>query len=340
MKSGKVTLQLIADQLQISKVTVSKALKNQPGVSEELRKRIIDLSSTLGYRTRPVRPMRDAKDASFFAFIVAKRFFVETDRFYTNIFYHLSRTCVEGGHSLTLRIIDSHEEEAFITEFLNANTDFHGIFVAGEMDETFLRALTCMGLPGVTIDFCNPRLNVDSINTDNFYASYAATLHLIDHGHDTIGFVGDPSYSSNVADRYYGYLKALNEARKPVESKWHLTTNDSDGVYFTDLALPQSLPTAFICHCDMAAYHMIMVLQKIGLEVPRDTSLISFDNTVLGQKSNPPLTTIDNIDTRALADAAYERMLWRLANPASPKQRTTLDTCMIERDSVRSMIME
>ncbi len=328
MNPSKVTMQTIAEKLKVSKVTVSKALNGRPGVSLELRKHILEVSRDMGYQ---IPKTRQPSAETTFGFVVPSRFFLETDKFYTKIYYYLSRRCDTAGYALSLRILDRQEEELLVPPFPSTNP-VSALFIAGELHEPYLQSLKDLA-PIVALDFCDPHLAMDAVVIDNFYASYSATLYLARQGHQSIGFVGDPSYSSSVADRYYGYLKAMAECGFPAPSDWCISVNDAAGIYFADVPLPAVQPTAWVCHCDMAAYHMLLILQKHGQRVPEDVALIGFDNTDLSQKTAPPLTTVD-IDTHELADAAYDRILWRLAHPTWPPQRIVLNTRIIERGSV------
>lgn len=330
-------MQMIADQLGVTKVSVSKALNSQPGVSQNLRRQILDRAHVLGYRNKGSRTMErsDVINRNFI-FLVSKRFFVETDRFYTGIYFYLSRLLTESGHSLILRVTDVEEERDLVRPYLESDKTPDGIFIAGEMNERYLMSLQHLGIPSVAIDFFKPHLALDCVIMDNFYASYMATHFLIDRGHVSIGFIGNPQYSTSVADRYYGYLKALAEHSLHFREEWHLITNDEMGVYSTEITLPDSLPTAFVCHCDMAAYHLMLILQRYNVEVPKQVSLLSFDNTILSQSTTPPLTTVD-IDTAALAKRAFEQMRWRLENLDAPASRTILSASIVERESVATL---
>ena len=72
-----------------------------------------------------------------------------------------------------------------------------------------------------------------------------------------------------------------------------------------EYSLPETLPTAFLCHCDMAAYQLMLKLQINGISIPDQISLVSFDNTDLSRNCKPQLTTID-INKREIAHKALQ----------------------------------
>ena len=97
MANGKVTMQMIADKLGVTKVSVSKALNNQPGISDKLRTEINKAALELGYN----KHMIHKRASNNFAFVVPKRFFLENENFYTTIYYYLNKQCQKTGQILS-----------------------------------------------------------------------------------------------------------------------------------------------------------------------------------------------------------------------------------------------
>lgn len=334
MNSKNVSMQDIASRLGITKVSVSKALNGQPGISNSLKNRIITVAKEMGYEKNTGKlPSRKVKKLGFF---VSERFFVESDNFYTKIYYYLGRECASLHIQLVLYIISAEDERSLVLPFSLKTDNLDGLFLAGQISDHYINQLTEFNIPIVAIDFYQPFTKIDCIVFDNFYSSYMATLYLIKKGHKDIGFVGNPKYTTSVADRFYGYLKALEQNALAFRSEWHIVNNDLSGVYTESYSLPDTLPTAFICHCDMAAYNLMLRLRLQGVSVPGQVSLISFDNTSLSQNCDPPLTTVD-IDTGRLGSRSLQQMLYRIGSTFAEPQKITLDTRLIERDSVAEL---
>jgi len=329
-----VTMQDIASQLGITKVSVSKAINNQPGVSEELKRQILETSYKLGYKKNGLR--KEFTDVKKFGFLVPKRFFLENDNFYTVIYYYMTRECEKKNINLHLFIIDPVDEKELTLPFSFKEYNLNGVFFVGEIGASYINLIKNLVFPIVIIDFYNPHLTEDCVITDNFYAGYMATTNLIDKGHYNIGFVGNPGYSTSVMDRFYGYRKALSENELEYTKEWNISNNDVSGIYTLEHPLPDPMPTAFVCHCDMAAYYLMLKLQSKGISVPDQVSLVSFDNTKLSQKCYPPLTTID-INKRNIAHKALQQLLWKMEHPAAEMQRVLLNTHLIERGSTKKL---
>lgn len=334
MTNKGVTMQVIANQLGITKVSVSKALNDQPGVSEELKRQILETSHKLGYKKNRLK--KESADVKKLGFLVPKRFFLENDNFYTVIYYYMTRECAQKNINMHLFIIDPVDEKEFALPFSFKQYNLNGVFFAGEIGASYIDLIKTLNIPIVIIDFYNSHLTEDCVITDNFYAGYVATINLIDKGHYNIGFVGNTSYTTSIMDRFYGYRKALSENGLEYIKEWHISNNDVSGVYTLEHPLPDPMPTAFVCHCDMAAYYLMLKLQSQGISVPGQVSLVSFDNTKLSQKCNPPLTTID-INKREIAHKSLQQLLWRIEHPAAEVQRVLLNTRLIERSSTQKL---
>jgi len=320
-------MQDIADRLGITKVSVSKAINDKPGVSEKLRRRVLQVADEMGYAIQ--RPTGEKKS---FALVVPKRFFLETDKFYNEIFYHLNNLFIRNGDNLTPMVLNLQREEA--ADEASLYDGFDGIFMAGELSDTYINMLHTTNIPLVAIDFYKTHLIAAFVLIDNFYLGYHATTHLITKGHKEIGFVGNINQTSSINDRYFGYLKALQNNGLALCEEWIIPNNDpKTGLYEIDIPFPKVLPTAFVCHCDMAAYFLINSLKKLGKTIPGDVSIISFDNTELSQASG--ISSMD-INKNEIAKTAYY-LMEKIIQKKRYHNRYYVDASLIERESVKEL---
>jgi len=327
----KATMQDIADALGITKVSVSKAINNQPGIGNELRHKVLLTAKELGYAKKS---RASATNAYRFAFVCPKRFFLEDDTFYTTIYYYINKTCTEQGHEISCYVINSTRETDLTIPEKLMTEHYDGIFIAGEFRHDYLQRL--MRLPGaqIAIDFYLPEQNIDCVISDNYHLGQRVTDHLIQKGHTDIGFVGDYKATSSICDRYFGYEKALKLKGFPVRSEWQINNSDPlTGQYIINFPLPDPLPTAFICHCDKAAFTLMQRLDSIGIRVPQEVSIISFDNTNLCDLVLPHLSSV-HFDRRQIAEYSMQSMLARIHNPKAANNYLYSKGTLIERDSV------
>lgn len=327
----KVTMQDIADKVGVTKVSVSKAINNQPGIGENLREQILKTAKQMGYIK--VKHAGEGKDYNL-ALVCAKRFFLEDETFYTTIYYYINKRCAEKGFSLSCFVINDREELSGQLPPQLLTEAFDGVFIAGEFCKEFLLRLDNIGGAKIAIDFYSPDFNMDSIVVDNYYTGLTVTNYLIHKGHSRIGFVGNIQDTSSICDRYFGYLKALMLNNLPVRDDWHIANNDYlTGFYSSNSPLPGDLPTAFICHCDKAALILSQQLRSRGVRVPEDVSIISFDNTSICNLLNPKLTSVE-IDRKQIAYCSVDQMIHRIQHPGALPQKIYLGSELIERDSV------
>ncbi|HHX11357.1 MAG TPA: LacI family transcriptional regulator, partial [Clostridiales bacterium] len=129
----KVTLEQIAKHVGTSKISVSRALKGQTGVSDSLRQEIWQVASSLGYQHQRLRS--NGKKIQI-AFLTPKRFYLATDSFYHVIYYHLNALCNEQNMVLSLYILEKEDEERGNLPDGIANCD--GIIVGGEVSKQIL----------------------------------------------------------------------------------------------------------------------------------------------------------------------------------------------------------
>lgn len=325
----RVTMQDIADRLGVTKVTVSKAINNQPGVSSALRESILRAAREMSYaKSAP------AETRYRLAFVCPKRFFLEDDTFYTTIYYYINKRCSERGHSLSCFVINSADEISLRLPEPMCTSYFDGLLIAGEFRRDYLELLRALPGTQVAVDFYLPELPIDCVVTDNFFLGQLVTEYLVRHGHRQIGFVGDIMATSSIGDRYFGYVKVLTQNGLPVREQWRIVNNDAlTGQYTQSCRLPEALPTAFVCHCDKAAFTLARQLETMGVSVPGEVSIISFDNTNLCELMRPHLTSV-HFDRREIAKRSIQALFTRIESPDAPVGIQYLQGTLIERDSV------
>lgn len=184
----------------------------------------------------------------------------------------------------------------------------------------------------------------DSIRVDNAGGSRQAVDHLLDLGHRRIGFVSGPISSSARTDRLDAYKSALIARGITVDPEliWTEPVSDADAEGTTvgktaALALLKkpNRPTAFCAINDMTAFGIYAGVREAGLEVPRDVSVIGFDNIALCEVVTPPLTTVHQ-PLDELMKAAVELLLARLEQKRSgPASHVTLPAKLILRGSTQ-----
>lgn len=328
----KVAMQDIADKLNISRVSVSKALNGQPGVSEKLRNKVLKTAAEMGYISKTGKE----GEGLLFAFVI--RLFKENGDFYNVIYYHLNNLCLKKGHKLLLMAVNDQDGNEETLPEVMLKEDFDGVFLVGQLKRRLFEEATKYYKNVIAVDFYDHYLKTDCILADNFFIGYEATMFLIEHGHRNIGFVGDIFATTSISDRYFGYYKALYMNELESKDEWILCNNNfNTGLYTVDIELPERLPTAFVCHCERAAYYLKLTLEKRGLRVPDDISLIALDKTQVSKTLFTNLTSFA-IEQKEFAELALMVMEEKILEPEECEiKRFNVSSRLIDRGSVKQL---
>ena len=167
-----------------------------------------------------------------------------------------------------------------------------------------------MNIPMIYMDFYDLSMETDSVSMDNISAEYKMTEYLIELGHKKIAYVGSINATTSIMDRYLGYRRALHHYNILYREDYLIEDRGEDRL-FKELALPEDMPTAFVCNNDEIACILIEKLEKMGYSVPEDISVTGFDNYPFIRRNASGLTTVD-VDIAMMASEGVELLLERL----------------------------
>lgn len=333
MKS-KVSMQQIADRLEISKVTVSKALSDKEGVGDDLRARIKAVAQEVGYQPQTQNTKSEWAYRTI-GVLVTDVFFEKDENFYSRLYKNLYNSAIAEKVFLTLYKITPERMAALESPEVCNCPSLVGLLVLGQISREYTAFLISLNIPLVLVDFYYQGLKVDSVTTDNLYAMYDAVNYLYQHGHRKIGFLGNQRQTSSIQDRYLGYCKSMLEHNLPILSEYTLLERNDEGEQI-EIKLPSALPTAVVCNSDQAAARLCRELKHAGLRVPEDVSVIGFDNVSHGTMFEPLITTI-NVNRREMAKSAIDSLMRRIRHPEADARSIICRTNIIERESVQTI---
>lgn len=277
-----VKLADIAEKVGVSTVTVSKALSGQKGVSEEMREKIKQLADELGYRS-PSENKRQTTEKQYNIGVIIQEVYLDKyDSFYLTMYQELNKRAVARGCFTLLESMSRESVLSNVMPLLVQEKKVDGLIVVGDMTQTYMEHLEAeAGIPVVCMDFYNDTINLDTVISNSFYGTYALTNYLFQMGHKKIAYVGTVGTTNSITDRYLGYAKSLLEHHIEVRKDYVIDDRDTktgrmdlDKYY----QLPEDMPSAFVCNCDLAASYLIRKLRANGYRVPEDISVVGFDN--------------------------------------------------------------
>lgn len=331
-----VTMSDIAKAMNVSTVTVSKALGDREGVSEALRERIKQKASEMGYRLHTSgRAVRDGLTYNI-AIVVAKHFISEPSAFYWIMYKYLVELLQRQNYYGMLEEVGGGADGTFEIPSSVREKKVDGLILLGQFPNDYIDKLMAFYIPTVFLDFYGSREDSEAVLSDNFYGAYLLTSHLVSNGHRRVGFLGNTTGNSSVQDRFLGYYKALLENRIALKPEWIISDRSRSGEIHNMFELPAELPTAFVCSSDETAFRLVNQLTAQGYRVPNDISVVGYDNHVYSTMCQPHLTTID-VNGQAMASEAVDIMLHKIRDAGFKRGRTLVAGKLIRRDSVKNL---
>ena len=338
----KVTIQDIADSLQLSRITVSKVLNNSPNVSAETRALVLKKAQEMNYKyvntAAYSNAMASGPQAKSFAFVMH----MTPDAFHigSGIITQLEQEIRTKGYSLTLHSI-TEEDIASLTLPPNLNKNQTEAIVCLELFQPdYSRLLCSLGIPVLFIDACIDfrSLNLDCslllmenrVSTHQMLAALGEKHHLT-----SMGFVGDNRHCISFSERYEAFFLTAAEYGVDTQS-YNIIADDSnysqDGWMTEQLQKKERLPQLFFCANDVLAQVLIHSLTELGLRVPEDVLVCGFDGLPSVNTPMNSLTTV-RIPCKELGTCAAQLLFQKIQYPGSIPFTIYLDTQVHFRNS-------
>lgn len=334
----------IASMLSISPSSVSLALNNKPGVSDETRKLVKEKARELGRVSKIAETDTDVRNLIFLVYRKNGQN-KEASQYFSQIFSEIiegvESQSKELGYTLTVSYVDRSSIEAEAARLKKKKTA--GILLlATEMSKEQVRLFTELPVPVVIIDNYFDDADADCVLMNNEQGVELAVSHLIDMGHERIGYIHVNDDANNFEERYFGFFKSMKKHGLEVRPTdvAEFSTSGGDALYwelknhFADI---KDYPTAFFADNDIIAILAIRVFHEAGYSIPEDISIIGFDDIALSELMDPPLTTIQT-SKRAIGRDAVNALISKKRGMSDGTGKIELKTRLIERKSVRRLI--
>ena len=330
--SSKVTMSDIAQALDVSAVTVSRALAGKDGVGGAMREKILQKAAELGYQVK--QSGSGLLGGQTIGILISCRFIGVGQSFYWNLYEQVLESLGENEAFGIMEAVKEEDEARCELPRLVRTGRVQALMVVGHMHPSYLRMLTSTGLPAVQLDEYAAAAKLDTVISDGYYGMYTMTDYLFRRGHRKIAYVGQVGATSSITDRYFGYCRALRDRNIPVREDWVIPDRaDHDRL---DVTLPEELPTAFACNCDMIAYRLMQRLGERGVKVPEDVSVVGFDG--FAPTPSVPEVTTYAVDMAGMARASVAQLAERIANPGRPPELRIVPGHLREADSVNMLL--
>ncbi|WKX69961.1 LacI family DNA-binding transcriptional regulator [Streptomyces sp. XD-27] len=321
--AGTPRLADIAAQASVSEATVSRVLNGKAGVAGSTRQRVLAALDVLGYE-RPVRLRR--RSAGLVGLVIPELI----NPIFPAFAQVIEQTLAGHGYTPVLCTqMPGGATEDELVEQLEERGVTGIVFLSGlhadtTADTTRYAKLAARGVPFVMINGYNPRVTAPFVSPDDRAAARMAVAHLAALGHERIGLAVGPARFVPAQRKGEGFVAAMAEslgadgeqARSLVQ---HTLFTVEGGQVAAGALLDQGV-TGIVCGSDLMALGAVREAWRRGLNVPRDVSVVGFDDSPLIPFTDPPLTTVRQ-PVQAMATAAVGALLEAVeGNPVQPTE--------------------
>ena len=340
-----ITLKDIAEELNVSVNTVSRALRDMPDIGQETTHLVKETAARLGYRKNLAASYLKTTKSMILGIVVPDI----CNPVFSYMYKGIEKICAETNYILMLGNSNGNpdQESAVLSNMLDHGVD--GIFLVPGMKNTQSHTqLENANVPYVILQRKFPGLSANFVQSDDYEGGYLAAQHLYQLGHRSFLYISAPMYISSAQDRYNGFIAYLKE-QELTESAVQILECDSTktGGYKTarewleqQSDLNHLSATAIFCFSDYGAYGVYSAIAKCNLRVPEDISVIGYDNNEYSDMTFPGLTTIDILPYKIGERSA--KIMFDLINntPADSNHiEAVISPRLVVRSSTRQLLL-
>lgn len=336
---------LMADVARLAGVaisTVSRALANPGRVNEKTRIKIDAAAKQLGYTPNAMaRSLRVGK-SNIVMIILPGSLYYGVSQIIPQILQSINKALILNGYNLMIANLDRDEEsERHILDLAFGGTVRGAIILSSKLPEVDGRSLANAGLPIVSMLLDMSDAGLPSVVTNDREAVRDVTADLIRLGHRRFLYLAGPEDNYHDVERYGGVIEALQEAglreSAVVRSGGNLDYQRGFDIGLQaadDFAALANKPTAVIATSDDMAISFMSRIQRTGLKVPDDLSIVSFDGSPVCAFCSPPLSTIEQ-PVEEMGQTAVALLLAAIdRSEQQPKIRNVIRSRLIQRESM------
>ncbi|MDR3714879.1 MAG: LacI family DNA-binding transcriptional regulator [Puia sp.] len=291
----EITIYDIAKALNISPATVSRGLKDHPAINIKTRKRIMDMSLEMGYRSNHFASNLRKQKTHTIGILVHEL----NSHFISSVLAGIEKVTAGSGYDLII----GHSSETYRKEVSNAHNLFHkrvdGLIASLAFDTRDLAhfdPFVNKGIPVVFFDRVENTSYGTRVVIDNAKAGFEATTHLAAQGCRNIAHITANLTRNVYADRLKGYRQALEYYGLPYDPSRVLVNDLSEEAAMRaarEIINMDPRPDGVFITNDFCAAVFMQALKESGVSVPEDIAIVGFNNDVIAKLIHPKLTTID-----------------------------------------------
>ncbi len=308
---GDVSIKEVARLAGVSIATVSRFVNNPEKVSAKTRRKVQDAIHATGYAPNTLaRSFRRGR--THLVMVVLPSI---GDPFFTDVMRGIRTVAKAQGYSVLIEETQLNTMTADEIGAMLVSKQTDGIILIASTSPFGTEVLSATSRRRLPIVIGCETVSAElsgfpSVHIDNVAAAMEATSHLVAAGHTKIAMITGQATSLLTKDRELGYRRAMQDAGLAIEDGWVVEGDMTlhGAIRATGTLLDHGRqPTAVFCANDEMAIGALHAIRSAGLSVPRDMSLVGFDDVRYAEVTDPPLTTIAQP-----AEEIGERVMYRL----------------------------
>ncbi|MBD8079386.1 LacI family DNA-binding transcriptional regulator [Cellulosimicrobium arenosum] len=327
--SPSPTIYDVAQAAGVATSTVSRAFSRPGRVNAETAERIRRIANELGYRTNPLARGLPTGRTALLAIVVAD----VTNPFFFEIIRGAEKTATDAGY--TLLVADAQESDEAERQALDRTLPLvEGVILAtSRLSDSSIRVVAKQR-PTVVMN--RVMTDVPSVLTDNAQGMRSAVEHLAGLGHTSLAYLAGPEASWADGMRWRAFREATRDLGLKARRLGPFAPTLAGGLSAAK-TLARHSATAAVAYNDLVAIGAMRGLVRLGVEVPRDMSVVGFDNIFGSDFCSPPLTTVA-APLRHFGAFAMQRLLGQLRPSSSGSQGPALlPAKLVERGSTAQL---
>lgn len=331
-----VTIKDVAKMANVAPSTVSRVIANSPRISEKTKQKVKEAMDKLGYHPNFIaRSLASQSTQAIGLVMPSSGDVVFQNPFFPTVLQGISEGAHEKNYALHMTTGKSEIETLDAVIHMVQGRRVDGVVLLySKVEDKVISYLQGRDFPFVVVG--KPYKHVEEIthvDNDNFRAMRDATEYLIGLGHQQIAFIGGSLDLVVTVDRLLGYERALRGADIPLRNEYiiheeFLREGGQEAV--EELMALEHRPTALVVADDFMALGVLNMLDEMGIRVPEDISVVSFNNVLLSEMSKPPLTSVD-INIFDLGYQASKSLIQKIENKSEPTKRIIIAHRLVER---------
>ena len=330
----KMTTRELARLAGVSPAAVSFALNGKDGISPETRQKILNIARQVDYSPKKQSATRLNRIA-----VIFHRDIQPMDMlFYTELNTIVMQACSARGIDMLVTQMQIVDGEVRLPNCLLCR-EVDGVLVYGDISRTYLARLKALDIPVVELDSSRSYEGQVAVRVNYRRSAQLATEHLLEQGHRDIAYIGNEELHDFNLQVFSGFQDAISKAGHPLDlSRVQLNVRDKQTVYRAVDALLSSptRPTAIFCATDLYAVYAMEYMQRKGLKIPEDISIMGIDDIEISAFTTPALTTV-RVDREELGRQGFDLLMRCIAE--GHQQSIVLEpTQLIHRGSTMEKI--